>query len=196
MYKNKRTGDTIMINIIVDKQNINGVDFYGSVRMRFQAYEYYKRDGRDYLMPCGSTVKDKALGTVQDMRLYHKNDFDAVVGDFKANLLQALKNVKTEKKINNKCKVSHYCVLCEINGHMENIFDTMRDTPGFWKLSDEALEAIVAGINIPMDLHQVKGNSLWGYVEDKHRSGTYKMVTLRDGVIYQGGQPITKKTVA
>lgn len=156
---------------LMKKENIKGVDFY-TVSTTIYLQHYFKMQGNrhsSYLfMPDMENTWERcgAICTLEENK-------DLVVQGVRDTLILWLKNQKRDKEAVPRCHAYHYRLFTmQPSGLSRTIFDTMMDTPKYWKLEEERLERIVNRLNIEKEIERgIVASSTEkkniGYVEDE-----------------------------
>lgn len=72
---------------------------------------------------------------------------DEIIDAARKAILSHMKIERTNKLYNSRAAVNHIQVI----NNYSIVFDSMRDAPGFWKLSEETITSIVNGIDFNME---------------------------------------------
>lgn len=129
---------SIVYNVnIYNPENIKGIEFF---RPATSVYinGYYKKDTPR--QPIAINVRNGALGP----GAFKAEQTTTAEMDIKNNLLSRMFVERTIKQNNDKARLKHFRVI--ENGQV--IFDTMVDTPKYWTMTEQELQAIIENISI------------------------------------------------
>ena len=118
-------------------ENIKGIEFFKTVTSVY-INGYYKKDTPR--QPIAINVRNGALGP----GAFKAEQTTTAEMDIKNNLLSRMFVERTIKQNNDKARLKHFRVI----ENEQVIFDTMVDTPKYWTMTEQELQAIIENISI------------------------------------------------